>query len=892
MGKERPQLHYAESVSESVKYSQTVISFLKDQVSKNPTAPALKFKDSTLSFEDLDKKSDALASMLLDQGVGLEDRVALLFPQSFEFIISVYGILKAGATCVPLGLNDGEERFQTIMEDIDCKIILGIEKTLSVRASQTSAKLIPVDHKSLNKIKIKKELPNISPNTLAYVIFTSGTTGIPKGAMIEQGNLYSFTKVYGERIGLGPEDRVLQNPSLVFDASLITLFSSISFGSTLVLWEGDIYGTLAEEKITNVMLTPSYVSLMEPKNYPHLKTVSVGGEKCPEEFISRFTPFVKLYNGYGPTECTCAVTWTLMNGLKKTHIGDKFENCDLYIVNSDKKEVEGKESGELWIGGDLVGRGYLNRPELTKEKFIKNPFGKGQIYKTGDLVRWEEPGVLEFLGRIDRQVKLRGFRIELDEIEKQIERIAGVTGTITKVIGNNLVAYLTPENINTVELTNKLLDRLPKHAVPHKIVTLKQFPLTPNGKIDQKALPDPFSGIERTGEKPTTVEEIQMAKNWSAVLFPENVDEQTYLNDNFFDLGGNSLHVLKLVQMLRKQLKNPKIPQELVFQFPILKDFIVGLKNWKPEEVNFAEVGREVKLTSLLKSIPTTLYFSMGFIFPFVAFSILSFKFPVLWGYAFLEYLFFGLIMGPTAIPFLRKVIYNPIFQRLSFKKIEIIEDHPLGDLKGSIISFHPHGINDIHFYPLGTHLQKKGIKFKSTFDKNTFVLPFNRTIYSILGYLPAVEKTYKRCRDRGENLCVTPGELPEMLLAYKAATIILKTNLNFFQVAIRTGMPIIPAMTYNMHKLYKFYPELTAIRSKLPIGPSTIPILPFHGKWGLPIPYRQDYKMVLGKKINVAQKSNPTFDDLVELRDRYQEELERIFNKYKPSGYPALEVI
>ncbi|RLA64277.1 MAG: hypothetical protein DRQ88_11215 [Epsilonproteobacteria bacterium] len=890
MEKVCPQLIYSESIEEDVKYSQTVISLLKEQVRTNPTSPALKFKKSILSFHDLDQKSDQLATKLLKLGVGPEDRVALLLPQSFELIISIYGILKAGAAFVPLGINDGKERFQTIMEDLDCKFILGNDKTLAARALQTSANLISVDIKPLDEIK--SELPNILPNTLAYVIYTSGTTGIPKGAMIEQRNLYSFITVYGEKVGLGFEDRVLQNPSTVFDASLITLFSSISFGATLVLWEGDIYEVMAEEKITNVMLTPSYVSLMEPKNYPHLKTLSVGGEKCPDEFISRFSSHVKLFNGYGPTECTCAVSWTLLNDLEKTHIGDNFKNCDFYVVNSKNKQVKGQESGELWVGGDLVGRGYLNRPELNAEKFIANPFGVGTLYRTGDLVRWKSHGVLEYLGRIDRQVKIRGFRVELDEIEKQIERFPGVTGSIAKVVGNNLIAYVTPKSINIKKLTQKLLDGLPKYAVPHKILTLKKFPLTAAGKVDSSALPDPFSQFEKTGAKPTSVGEIKMAENWSSILFANKTGQQVYLNDNFFDLGGNSLHVLKLIQKLRKQFKNPKIPHELVFEYPIFKDFLQRLENWVPDEVNYAVEGREAKLSSLFKSIPTTLYFSIGFIFPFVSFSLLSIKFPALLGYALFEYLFFGLIIGPTAIPFLRRIIYNPIFQKMSFKKIEVIEDHPLGDLKGSIISFHPHGINDIHFYPLATHLYRKGIKFKSTFDKNTFALPFNRTLYSILGYLPPIEKSYKRCKERGENLCVTPGELPEMLLAYKPATIILKSNLNFFQVAIKTGMPLVPGITYNMHKLYKFYPELTAIRSKLPISPSTIPILPFRGRWGLPIPFRQDYKMVLGKKIEVTQKSNPTFDDMVQLRDRYQEELKRIFNKYKPSGYPPLEII
>jgi len=284
-----------------------------------------------------------------------------------------------------------------------------------------------------------------------------------------------------------------------------------------------------------------------------------------------------------------------------------------------------------WVAfkSEMVGRGYLNRPELTKEKFIPNPFGEGKLYKTGDLVRWERPGVLEYLGRIDRQVKIRGFRIELDEIENQMERFPGITGSVAKVFGNNLVAYVTPESVEVKKLVEHLLARLPKHSLPQKIVPLESFPINSSGKIDQAALADPFSTIERDGEEPKTIDEKKMAETWSGVLFPDKKnDEQIFLDDNFFDLGGNSLHVLKLIQNLRKRFSNPKITHELIFKFPILKDFLKGLKNWVPDENKYLEKGREVKFSSILKTIPTTIYFSMGFIFPFVAFSLLSIKFP------------------------------------------------------------------------------------------------------------------------------------------------------------------------------------------------------------------------------------------------------------------------
>ncbi|TDJ04168.1 MAG: amino acid adenylation domain-containing protein, partial [Deltaproteobacteria bacterium] len=420
---------------------RTVIQLIKEVSQKSPKAPALKYNDSYISYEDLDQKSDQLAQKLIDRGIKSEDKIIVMFPLSFDLIVSIYAILKAGGTYVPINVDDGKERLKFIIDDLNCRLIMGDFQSLKKIEGISNTTLMEVNEKRLTEFSINKKFPYIKENALAYIIYTSGTTGRPKGVMVEHKNLWTFVTSMREAIDVSTGDRWLQNPNLTFDMSVGTTFLSLCNGATLVLRSGDLHTILKEEEITHYNCTPGAATLVDPAQLPYLKDFAVGGEKVPDELITRFSPYCNIYDTYGPAEASINVSWTILNGLKTSHIGTTLPKVEFYVV-ADGKLVEMGSSGELWVAGDFVTRGYLNRPELTSEKFIKNPFGEGRIYKTGDKVRWLTPGEMEYQGRIDRQVKIRGHRLELDEIEKTINRFPRIKTTLARPLNDNLVAYV------------------------------------------------------------------------------------------------------------------------------------------------------------------------------------------------------------------------------------------------------------------------------------------------------------------------------------------------------------------------------------------------------------------------------------------------------------------
>ncbi|RLA62541.1 MAG: hypothetical protein DRQ88_09135 [Epsilonproteobacteria bacterium] len=879
-------------------YKDTVVELIKEIALKNPNENALKLENSFLTFEELEKKSDELAQYLIEQGIEPEEKIINIFPPSFELIISTYAILKAGGVYIPLNPKDGNERLKFIIDDLDCRFILGRRTSLLKVAGLTNATLLEIDNKgqklaaplflSGKKSSSKNITPRITPQNVAYIIYTSGTTGRPKGVMVEHCNLFAFIKAMRKTIDTSVGDRWLQNSNVHFDLAVGTMFLSLCNGSTLVLEVGDLPELMKSHKITHYMGTPSTASLIEPELLPHLKVMAVAGEKCPDELIARYAPFKNLYVGYGPAETTILCTLNQSNRWKQQNIGTVFDGSNYYVVKPDGTPAKDGEPGELWIGGDLVARGYLNRPELTRDKFIKNPFGEGRLYKSGDRVRWVKPGFMEFIGRVDRQVKIRGNRIELDGLELLINSFEGVKGTHAKIINDNLVTYIVCKSLNERKLLLFLKKQLPPYAIPNKIVYLDNFPLTRSGKIDSSAFPNPFEAQKKAGIPPQTDYQKQLARLWVTLLHGIN---EVYLEDNFFDLGGNSLTALRLLNKVRKVYKNPSITVDILYKNPRLLDFDMALDRLLEKDRKKIELDYPHLFISFLKTLPSAIYFVAGYTSIFLTFSVIGFFYPILWIYAFFEAIFFSKKVKSSPAPF-AKIVGLKIFEKMRTKSMTVIEDVPLNTGKGNLFCLHPHAVNEIHSFSLASYLMKNNIPIRQLMEKALFNLPFTKTILTLFGFLPSSKESYKIISREGKSLIVTPGGITEYLESHNPSTISLTPNLFFFKIAIINGLDLIPTYAFNVHKSYKFYPELHLIKKKFKINQTFLPFQPFRGRFGLPIPFKADIKIVIGDTIEIKQNKNPSWDEIESIYKRYTIELIRIFEKHKPKDYPTLKII
>jgi amino acid adenylation domain-containing protein len=869
-------------------YKGTFLQLFRKQTLNFPDQPAVKFGKTFLTYKELDQKSEYLAQILVAKGVTSETLVGLFLPRSIEYIVGILGILKAGGAFVSMNPKDAKDRLDHILEDSEVKIVL-TQKEFSKSLKGLELVYLELDKLFGNDLSPLQNI--INPESLAYVIYTSGTTGKPKGAMIEHRNLLSLLLSFVPRVN--PQDKVLQCMSLTCDASIGEIFPALAYGASLILWNEKDFQVLRDEKISYVLLTPSLAELVDKEDCIYLKNLTLGGERLEEKTVRKFPESINIYNGYGPTECTFAASVTKVSDPKKIHIGDNLSNSKLYVVDEDFKLCPMGEKGELVIGGAGIGRGYKNLAKLTREKFIPNPFGEGRIYRTGDLVR-RNKDQLEYHGRIDRQIKLRGFRIELDGVEEVLESYPGVRRAHLRPIKGNLIAYVTPENVDTLELSSYLEKNLPEYARPFKIITLNSFPRSSSGKIDHRNLPIPTNLRSEILNLPVEKQDLEMADIWRKILSPgsNREDFPISLDDNFFDLGANSLRVLKLIHVLRKKHKNFKIDLEAIYKNPVLKNFVTTVQKINSEPVRKDhEVGRLELLITILKVLPSTLYFVFGYQLPLYSFVILAFFNPLLLVYYLTELVIFRplKINPPNFVLYLKN---NLGLDKFNFKKIDIVEETPLKGLKSHIFCLHPHGLTDIHIYPIEKHLFEKGLKYRMTFINQMFFLPFIRASLSLLGYIPAKEKSYTWAKERGLNILTTPGDVPEFLTSHHPLKAVLTPNLNFFKVALKQGMPLIPVLAYNAHKSYRYYPVLFNYRNKFRYGAKLMPIQPFRGRWYLPIPFKVDLKIVFGTPINLKQNDNPSWEEVEEAMEIYKKSLLELFKRHAPENYPEMEIV
>jgi len=548
------------------------------QAEKKPDALAIVFEGQTLSYAELNARANRLAHYLRSKGVGPDVLVGICVERSLEMVIGLLGILKAGGAYVPLDPGYPQDRLDFMVHDVGAPIVLSQESCKAKLAASTAAVLCLDSEWDLVAGADDKN-PDIllMPENLAYCIYTSGSTGQPKGAGVPHQGILNRLQWMQEAYSLKPTDRVLQKTPYSFDVSVWEFFWPLMTGAQLIVAEPDAHqdalaliDIIKRGQITTLHFVPSmlYAFIGTPgvETCTSLKRVICSGEALPADLVARFQQKLpcELHNLYGPTEASVDVSyWACLPGCVEAAIpiGRPIANICLYILDRQLNPVAVGTPGELHIGGIGLGRGYLNRPGLTAEKFIPNPYGSdgSRLYKTGDWVRHRADGNIDYLGRIDHQVKIRGFRIELGEIEAQLVNCQGVREAVViaredKANDKRLVAYLLTQNnieLSAAELRSQLAEVLADYMIPGAFVCLAEFPLMPNGKLNRKALPAPgiTSVITRHYEAPQGDVETAVAAIWQDLLGLERIGR----HDHFFELGGHSLMVVTLIERLRQQ---------------------------------------------------------------------------------------------------------------------------------------------------------------------------------------------------------------------------------------------------------------------------------------------------------------------------------------------------
>ena len=550
-----------------------------------PQHIAIRAGEESLSYRELNRRADAVARTLLRYGVAKEELVGLCVGPTAEMVVGMLGILKAGAAFLPLDPEYPLERIRYMVGDAGVEVALVDDSSKDRLPVQVSKKIAIQDASRCTEPEERAPESGVGPSNLAYVIYTSGSTGTPKGAMLEHGGLTNLAVEQIEMFGVNEESRVLQFSSLSFDASIFQIVMALAAGARLCIappaarYPGeDLVDLLEREKVSIVTIPPSVLAALPLRELPDLQVVTVAGEACPADLVSRWAEGRRFFNLYGPTETTI---WATANECRPSEeppsIGRPIANTRAYVLDPHLQLAAPGVPGELHVGGAGVGRGYLNRPELTSEKFLPDPFSHergGRIYRTGDLVRWRNDGELEFLGRVDDQVKIRGFRIEPGEIQSRLSRIEGVEDCVVlarevREGEKELWSYVTSRpgaRLAEPEIKRKLRAVLPGFMVPDRVVLLDAMPLTANGKIDRRALPDAShdSGTaELAGQAPASGLEERIAAVWREVVGRKDVGR----HDNFFDLGGHSLLLARVHALLSSQLE-AKVDLVDLFHYP------------------------------------------------------------------------------------------------------------------------------------------------------------------------------------------------------------------------------------------------------------------------------------------------------------------------------------
>ncbi|XWK88449.1 MAG: amino acid adenylation domain-containing protein [Phormidium sp.] len=584
--------------------NQTFVNLFEQQVAKNPDRIALVFESQSLTYQQLNQKANQIANFLIHTyHLKPDNLISICVERSLEMVIGILAILKAGCAYVPIDPNYPQERIQLILEDSGTSVLLTQSYIQDKLPLKNSCRIISLDSETFDSQSTENPPPQSKPDNLAYLIYTSGSTGRPKGVMIEHRGLTNFVLASLDTFQVQTHSRFLQLASFSFDMSMGEIAPTLVAGACLYLCKKEtllhsqsLVNFLAIHKLSHLIIPPSLLSLLPPADLPDLQTIAVGGEACSAELVTKWASGRLFFNGYGPTESTICVTATVCQpNSKKPSIGKPFPNIRIYILDAQNQPLPPGIPGELCIAGIGLARGYLHRPDLTIEKFIEvDLFGKTErIYKTGDLAKWNYEGNIEYLGRIDAQIKFRGFRVELGEIEAILSQHQLVKEAVVILYETDsnprLVAYITTEDKSSKlgnQIKKYLKARLPNYMVPAQIMVLDKLPITANGKLDRKSLPTPETNTTNNFEMPVTPTEELLATLWqdllkvgvglanNSVTATKELKQKPPVQslsrqDNFFELGGHSLLATQLVTRIRDSF-GVEIPVRKIFEQSLL----------------------------------------------------------------------------------------------------------------------------------------------------------------------------------------------------------------------------------------------------------------------------------------------------------------------------------
>ncbi|MDV7390845.1 amino acid adenylation domain-containing protein, partial [Arthrospira platensis SPKY1] len=590
---------------------KTLQALFAEQVAQQPQATAVRYGDAVLTYAELNARANQLAHFLQSRGVRRGSLVGVYMERSPEMMIAFLGIIKAGGAYVPLDTAYPTERLAFMLDDTQAPLLL-TQTHLRDNVPAVQAELLCLDTEWDAVIApFSAADPDIlsAPDDLAYIIYTSGSTGRPKGVAIPQQAIVRLVR-NTNYINLTPEDRIAQASNASFDAATFEIWGAwlnggelIGITKDIVLSSRDFANELREQGITAIFLTTAlfnHLAKEEPGAFATIDHLMFGGEASDPRWVQSVldnNPPRRLLHVYGPTESTTYASWLLVESVRKqaatVPIGKPLANTTLYVVDKHFQPAPIGTPGELCIGGDGLAQQYWNRPRITAEKFIPDPFSPrpgARMYRTGDLVRLLPDGAVEFLGRIDFQVKIRGFRVEMGEIETLFKQHPAVQDALITVYeetpGNRqLVAYYTSKDAQPEisELRRYLKSQLPEYMVPAFFIPLEAFPINPNGKVDRRALPRPEaarSELDRSYVAPRTAVEHFLARKWQDVLGQERIG----VYDNFFEIGGNSLQAAVLVNRLQEDLEETAHVRAL-FMAPTIAELALYMGEYYPHAV-------------------------------------------------------------------------------------------------------------------------------------------------------------------------------------------------------------------------------------------------------------------------------------------------------------------
>lgn len=586
------------------------VDLFEEQVAKTPQAIACVFDEEHLTYRQLNELSNQLAHALHGKGVKEGALIPICMERSASMIVAVLGVIKSGAAYVPIDPLYPADRVGYLLEDTGAQMVISSKKSKQVIEAVKAMDIIELDGDPfpLYQLPVRNLPATIRSNQLAYVMYTSGSTGKPKGVMLEHGNLYSFICWCRREFSSGRFDMVYASTSLCFDLSVFEIFYPLSTGKLVRIIESGLHTGMYLQKDARVLLNtvPAVVHylLQSGTDLSNISVLNMAGEPIPLYVQQRIdTEAIEVRNLYGPTECTTYSTVYRLTENKPVLIGKPIANTAVYILRNGNLVPVGVP-GEICIGGAGVARGYVSAA-LTKERFVHNPFdksGASRLYRTGDMGRWLADGNIEYLGRIDDQVKIMGFRIEPGEIEAVLQQCelveqAVVLARADKQSARRLVGYVVPNGrFNKEGIVSYLKNKLPAYMIPALWVEMSSLPVTANGKIDKKALPDPDPGllVQNTYVPPGNETEQVLAEIWQQLLNMERIG----IHDNFFELGGHSLMVIKLVAMIKKEFGRV-IPIPVIFKLSTIEalgSYLDWENDLQQEEDNDTAAFRLIKI--------------------------------------------------------------------------------------------------------------------------------------------------------------------------------------------------------------------------------------------------------------------------------------------------------